>query len=198
VPCCPDYSHDGNRYTFQGLQGGISLLAEKHISFLRDISTLLPGTEITFLYADHEADDAELLRVTGKTKDEFTSLVRSSIVATEQRISSYGWTSCAMTDFMPDLVAEEERCYRWIAENPNFTQRIFSETVSRADMYLKISRTLTSSEMRERTMRTAAQYVAVGRFAAMRGCMISNHTTVNLAWYLQTDAAILHNPVCIY
>lgn len=198
VPCCPDYSHDGSRYTFRNLHGGVSLLALKHIAFLEKIAMLLPNAEATFLYADHEADDIELLRVTGKTKDEFTVLVRDSIAATQEKIATHGWTAYAMTDLMPDLVTEEEKAYRWITENPDFKRRIDSETMDRAEMYFKIRRTLTDAEMRERTVRTAAQYVAFGRFAAEQKCFVLNHTTVNLSWYLQTEVAILHNPVSIY
>ena len=198
VPACPDYSHENGKYTFRSLRGGVSLLSEKHIDFLKQITAILPEAKVLFLLADHEADDPELCQVVGKTREEFADLVSESVRATRARIGGFGWKAELMTVLIPNLIAEEERISEWIANNPEFTRRIVSETISRGEMYCKINRSFTQKEKELRTIRTAAQYLALGQFVARNSHLVCNHTTTNLSWYLQTEAALIHNPVSIY
>jgi len=198
VPACPDYSHENGKYTFRSLRGGVSLLSEKHIDFLKQINAILPEAKVLFLLADHEADDPELCRVVGKTREEFANLVIESVRATRKRTEEFGWKVELMTVVIPNLIAEEARISEWIANNPEFTRRIVSETISRGEMYCKISRSFTQKEKELRTIRTAAQYLALGQFVARSSHLVCNHTTTNLSWYLRTEAALIHNPVSVY
>ena len=197
VPVCPDYAHDGEKYTFNGLNGGISLLTQKHIAFLRSLFGILPEFQVLLLMADHEADDAALVRTTGKTKEEFLELLDSSIEQTRMAVAPFGWQVERMTSVFPSLVQDEREIYQWISNEPKFQQRIVTDTIKRMGMYAKYGN-LGVEEMRERTARTSAQYMALGRFAAREGFLICNHTTTNLSWYLQTEAAVLHNPIEVY
>ncbi len=199
APCCPDYTHNNGRYNFRGLNGGISLLAELHINFLRGIQALIPvDVRIRLLYADHEADDPELRAATGKTKDEFDSLVRSSILETRRFVAPLGWDVLPMTEVIPTLVDDEKEIADWLATDESFGSKLRSETGARADMYSRIKLRWEWEEMLERTILTAAQYVALGRYAVENGQLVCNHTTTNLSWYLQTGAGVLHNPVSVY
>jgi len=202
APCCPDYGHENGCYNFKGLGGNTSLLAEKHIAFLKLIKDDFPNTDIILLFADQEAENPELCLAVKKTKEEFQKLVNQSIEKTRLAVESLGWQVEPMTKFFPDLTKKEKEMENWIKSKPEFRYRIMLETISRTDMYQKIAlaanKTISSEEMRERTVITAAQYVAFGQFASEQQFIICNHTTVNLSWYLQTNAAIIHNPISVY
>lgn len=198
VPCCPDYTHQNGVYTFSGLHDGVSLLAQKHITFLQELTGVLPDLNILLMYADHESDDPELLRVTGQTKPTFETLVGNSVSNTRKLVSHLGWKVEKMTDCIPDLLPEEQRNILYLSSNPEFRRRIESETMARIEMYWKIRFRMEKSEMIRRTIATAAQYIALGNFAASQDYAVCNHTTTNLSWYLHTEAALLHNPVSVY
>lgn len=198
APACPDYSHEGGLYTFQGIGDDVSLLAQKQIEFLKQVSRLIPDAGITIAFADHEADD-ELLRLKfGLSRNKFISLVDSSRRRTEDLVAPLKWRVAFMTTLIPELVSEEEAAADWINGNPGFKSRICTEAIQRGEMYFRIQPGMSTEEKLRRTVCTAAQYIALGRFAARRGYVICNHTTVNLAWYLQTEVALIHNPVSIY
>lgn len=198
APCCPDYTHKYDRYTFCGLHGEVSLLAQKHIVFLKALLEIIPNMEVILLYANHESDDPRLLQITKLSKATFDSLVEDSIRVTQKQVASLGWKVDAMTRVATNLITLETEWKHLIATNPNFQARITNETSDRKDMYYKICPTMTHSEMLARTVTTAAQYAALGTFAAAEGHLICNHSTTSLSWYQQTEAAVLHNPVIIY
>ena len=199
VPVCPDYAHRDGKYTFDGLCGDIPLLAQKHIAFLRRLQVVCPtlNPQVLMLMADHEADDPALVRTVRKSREEFLMLLNSSVEKMREAVVPMGWQVEAMTKIIPSLVEDEERVYQEICANPAYRGRIISDTIKRMGMYVKYGN-LSPEEMEERTARTSAQYVVLGRYAAHHGFMVCNHTTTNLSWYLQTEAAVLHNPVEIY
>lgn len=198
APTCPDYSHKNGVYTFRSLSGGVSLLAEQHIRFLKRIVKFFEPVDVMFLVADHEADDSELCRVVGKSQDEFLELVLCSVEATRRVVEPLGWTAYRMTSAIADLVEREQELVGSMSSNGKFSQRITAELAQRMSMYRKINPWFTIEQMRERTIKTAAQYVALGNWADRNGFLICNHTTTNLSWYLQTEVAVLHNPVSVY
>lgn len=198
APCCPDYSHSGGRYNFQNLGGGVSLLATRHIDFLKRVAVVLPTARVTFLMADLEAEDADIRAAVRKERAEFQQLVEQSLHATRTAIQPSGWNAEMMTTFIPDLAMREKEIATWIHGNDGFRNRITTEAISRKEMYFRIKSRYHAGEMEQRTIRTAAQYVALGRYAAEHGMVICNHTTTNLAWYAETEAGIIHNPVAVY
>lgn len=198
APACPDYNHNSGVYTFDGIGGGVSLLAEKHIAFLEKATEVLPEAKVIIAVADHEADDPILCQRVRKTREEFLRLVESTRLKIEEIISRNGWQSVFMTTLIPNLTTDETRIFNEIKTNPGFHDRIVSETISRSDMYFKINVSLTLDEMRDRTIKTAAQYLALGKFAAEHGMIVCNHTTTNLSWYLQTNVTLIHNDVEVY
>ncbi len=198
APCCPDFSHEKGIYTLKSVSGGVSLLAQKHIAFLELIAGMLPEADVIVLLADQEANDKDLCHSVGKTVEEFAALITQSIKKTAQLVSPKRWKVFAMTEFIPDLADTESEMIDWIRSRCEFDSRLLLDTMARSDMYWKINRSFTTSQMQERTIRTAAQYIALGKYVSSCNYLVCNHTTVNLSWYLQTEAAVLHNPVSIY
>jgi hypothetical protein len=197
APCCPDYTHEGGKYNFHSLRGGVSLLTSLHIQFLKPLSELLPDASVKILLADQEADDEALCRACNKTQTEFKALVRESIAATLEVVADHGWGVIPFTQFMPDLLVQERQIAEGLLKDRSASQRLSSEMFSRQEMYYRIGR-FSAEEMMLRTARTAAQYLALGRQVRSESGMILNHTTTNLAWYAEADVAVMHNPVCVY
>ena len=198
VPVCPDYSHNGWRYTFEGLNGGVSLVTQKHLEFLLAVKEIFPDLQVIFLMADHEADDEAICCKVGKTRDEFQRLVLQSAEATRCLMAPLGWQSHLMTELIPDLVVQEAKIAAELTGDEALSQGLRQDAVSREDLSRLIYHAFTREEVFTRTVRTAAQYKAMGQFVAGRNYLVCNHTTVNLRWYVETDAALLHNPVRIY
>lgn len=198
APACPDYSHTDGKYTFTSLGRGIPLLAQIHCQFLTRIAEHCPHVRIVCIIADHEADDPVLCDAVGVSRGEFRSQVTQSVAKTQTHITPFGWSAHAMTEYIPTLVDDEHRIATQLSADPLLQRRIDTETVQRSEMYTKISRSLSFDDMRARTIKTAAQYIALGMFAATHDACVCNHTTTNLSWYLQTPVGVLHNPVCIY
>ncbi len=198
APVCPDYSHADGRYTFRGISNGVPLLAKKHTVFLDVVCEVLPSCEVLMLVADHEADDEALCRAVNTSQGHFRDMVAGSVLALRKELASRHWSVECMTSVIPNLVEEELTISARIGSNASLASRLASETFARSDMYLRISRNFSREEMLARTIKTAAQYVVMGEFAAKHGNIVCNHTTTNLSWYRETDAALLHNPISVY
>jgi len=198
APCCPDYGNDGETYTFRGLGCGVSLLAERHIAFLQPISDIVPEAHIVLLLADQEVEDAEILRAVGVDANEFKARMDASLEATKRRVAAYGWEAGFMTEKLPDLCQTEIAFAKTIEADDSKRVRLTSETISRTPMYARINRTMSLEEMFRRTVRTAAQYLAMGHLVARKNALVCNHTTTNLSWYGETNAAVLHDPISVY
>lgn len=196
VPVCPDYTHTNGKYDFRGINGGISLLAHKQEEFLEKIGAATP-LEIHFLIADQESEDRRIAEAIGKTQSEFREMIESSVEAMARRFSPKGWNSGKMTSFAPDLASLETLLKKELSTGEQM-DRIRLDTLLRGVMYNKICDTMAHEERVNRTLRTAAQYLALGTIAAKRTALIANHTTVNLRYYSLCGAALLHNPVSVY
>lgn len=197
APACPDYAHNNGAYTFRELNSGVSLLAYLHIRFLKNVALLLPEAKITILIADQEAEDNALCRAVNKSRKEFLSLVNGSISATQAEIMEFGWEARAMTNVIPNLLIKEQEEAEIIGNDSGLSSRIKSDTIARAEMYCRIGR-FSADEMEKRTIRTAAQYRVMAKFARENNLLVCNHSTINLSWYREIGAAVLHNPVSVY
>ncbi len=198
APCCPDYTHANGRYTFRGLGEGVSLLAERQIRFLEPIAELLPEAQIVLLLADQESEDVEIRQAIGVDKSTFDERIARSLQALQERVHPFGWAARAMTNEVPTLIDEEHRIANELINDPGKSQRLQTEMCQRCTMHDRIRHAMPTEERFRRTVRTAAQYVALGRAALERRALICNHTTTNLSWYNELDVAVLHNPVSVY
>lgn len=195
APCCPDYGHKNGEYNFSGLYGGVSLLAQRQIDFLTNISSRGLVLPVYLVYADQEAEDGELCRVVRQSREAFLALVDSSVRKTSLVVPA-GWQVGKFSEILPDLLAQEiAEVERLMREEPLIVNR---DTHARKTMYERINPRFTWGEMQLRTARTAAQYLILGQLAVQDGYIISNHTTVNLQWYRKTGVGLIRNPIKVY
>lgn len=197
APSCPDYSHDGGVYTFKSVGAGVPLLAERHISFLSALHVCVPHMRCELVLADQESEDPVLCARMGSSQKEMALLVRESAIVTQKRVASFGWKVSLMTQRFPGLKNHEKRFAAQIEADAKLRFRINTDAIARSGMYQRIG-VYGGDAMRRRTVRTAAQYCALGHIAASEGFLICNHDTVNLGWFAIQDAAVLHNPVQVY
>ncbi len=197
APSCPDYQHCDGKYTFDGVGRLVPLLAQRHIALLSEITTLLPRASVEIVVADQEVDDVRLCQRVKKTRPEFLSDIQASCDAVAATVATRGWSVSLMTTRFPDLLAFERDESLRIANNRAWSARIDSDTFARQAMYHKVGVT-DWSEMRQRTIRTAAQYAALARIASRENFAVCNHDTVNLTWYKEYNAVVFHNPISIY
>ncbi len=196
APSCPDYTHQDGVYTFRGLGNGVPLLAQHQIKILQVIQDILPEAEISIVVADQERYDAALRNRVGLSEEEFLSRVDSSIASIITEVQPE-WNVLRMTERFPRLVSLEQQIAAEIASSDKYRARIQSDTLSRAAMYRKIG-VVDADTMMARTVRTAAQYAALAEISASEDVLNCNHQTVNLSWFKEGGAAVLHNPVSIY
>lgn len=198
APSCPDYSHTNGCYNFRSLGSDVSLLALKHIEFLKKLTHLIPRISIVILIADQEILNEEVRKAVNVTYDEFNSKLRGSYQATQKLVHELKWEVAMMTKHMPNLLDDEHKVAQWIASDSHRMERIINETCMRSSMYKRINASMNESDMRQRTIATAAQYIALGNYAAKNNWIICNHTTTNLSWYKETSVGVIHNDICIY
>ncbi len=180
APVCPFYGLDAD---------GIPSVGRFHADFLDGIVPYIPGATVIFAVADHEGVET--------TRNQSAELIRASIERLDQLVRSRGLRAMPMTDVIPNLIELEKEGADWIRAEPGFENRIMTDVLQRSRMYRLSNPSMRTDEMRERTITTAGQYVALGRIAVKNGWLICNHTTTNLSWLLQVQAPFLHNPVSI-
>lgn len=196
APSCPDYSHKGGIYTFGEVGEGVPLLAQLHIKLLAKISNILPNVRCELVVADQESQDAALCDKVALTQRQFLSRIETSVKKTADFIGDSCFVS-KMTERFPDLLDLEEKFSGLLRSDETMSRRIRNDTKARSAMYRNIG-VYDELEMYNRTVRTAAQYCALAHIAARDRLLVCNHETVNLTWYNQQKAAVLHNAVSIY
>jgi len=197
APSCPDYAHHLGQYTFAGVGGGVPLLAQVQIALLERLAVYLPKATFEIVVADQEADDSAMCHKVRKTREEMLDLIEGSVQAVHAVVASRGWSVHHMTERFPELRQLEGAFSTRIAADASLEARILSSTISRQSMYAQIG-TFTREEMIARTVRVAAQYCAMAHLSCRDGFMICNHETVNLSWYTEQGATVLHNAVSVY
>lgn len=198
VPVCPDYSHENGLYTMKSVFNDVSLIAQKHIDFMGLVCRIIPNLRVQFLVADQESQDELLCRKMKLTQSEFLELIVQSRDAIQRQIEPFGWSSHLMTDVFHGLVVEEQKRIDAIWADDSSRRQIEYDTSKREELYAKIDPNLSLEQKLMRTVRTAAQYYCLGEFCLSKDYFVCNHTTTNLAWYLKSGVAVLHNPVSIY
>ncbi len=189
VPVCQDY-------TAKDFFGEIPPLVKRHVPFLKRMMELLPSIKIMFLLDDQEAYDAKLCRSVGKSQEDFLECVHNSLELTREYITPMGWSVFTTTEMIQDSLLKEKSAVEYLS-GKQFRQRFITETARQVDRYRKVHFSITFEEMCERSIKNAAQYVVLGDWAATQRYLVCTHTTINLGWYLQTQAAILHDAVLL-
>lgn len=189
VPVCQDYTSKSDF-------GQIPPLVKRHVKFLKNMEVLLPSIKIIFLLDDQEAYDEKLCHSVGKSRTEFLQCILNSLTATREYVTSMGWLVFTTTEMIKDSFEREKNTIEYLS-GIQFKQRFITETARQADRYLRVHLSITFEEMCKRSIKNAAQYVVLGNWAASHRYLLCTHTTINLNWYLQTEAAILHDAVLL-
>lgn len=197
VPVCPDYSHENGLYTLNNVSGGISMIAQKHIDFLKGIHEHIQ-IEAHFLYADYETEDVYLRNKVDITKEDFVERIHQSKEVCTSIVSNMGWTASLMTDHIPDIQEKESVHIELIRSEEKYKRKIEYDTINKNDLFNRINPDFTWDDKILRTLKYSAQYYVMGLFCLEKDHVVCNHTTANLSWYVQLGAGILHNPVAIY
>ena len=197
VPVCPDYGHEGGRYTFRHLGSGVPLSVKLHAAFLQQMQLAVP-CKPHLLIADREEEDEVICRAVGIDRCEFGRRVEGSLAEIVAMAGPRGWAASRMSDVIRDLTEREASHADYIRNDGALSARVKSDAVARWHMYRRIDTRLTSADMEARTARTMAQYRAVGSFVVSNECLVVNHTTTNLSAYADVGAALIHNPVEVY
>lgn len=188
VPVCVNYRNLGN------CGGATTLFLERHISFLESIGDCSFALAPTFLVPRHEATSDILNRWYGISEDSLTKVFQGIYTTTRTLSEKRGWNVCPMDILIPDIVEKEQEAYVALSSDTSVEKQINAHMIRRRTLYPE---RMQAEEMRSLTVRTAAQYVAFGNFAAKNNLIICNHTTTSLQWYTQTGAAVLHNPISL-
>ncbi len=197
VPVCPDYSQENELYTLNYVSGGISMLAQKHIDFLKRINEHIP-VKAHILYADYEVEDNYLRNKVGVTKDEFFKQIRSSKETCISAVKHMGWKASLMTELIPDIAYQESVYIDLIRNEEKYRRKIEYDTRNKEDLFNRINPNFTWEDKTFRTLKYSAQYYVMGLFCKEKDYIVCNHTTANLAWYVKTGTGLLHNPIAIY
>lgn len=160
APACPDYTHENGVYTFRGVRGGTSLLAQLQIQFLQQLGI----KDVTLVYADVERFDKAIRDKLCIDEDAFLELIHRSRTDSESRVPS-SWKVVLMSDLMPTLYEDSEARMVRMLDDVTVRQRLVSETHQRSSMYQRLVPWATFDDMLLRTARTAAQYCELGAFA---------------------------------
>ncbi len=167
--------------------GNVPLLVKKHEQFLCALFERIGSLPVVMSVPTHEA-----VATSGRATE---------IVATvNEYVRHRGWCAHAMHELFPDI-AERETFWVRELQNADSTQRRlrdFARKRRESGVYLHRSPGVSADETVTLTLRTSAQYLALGESIKTSNWIVCNHTTLNLAWYSRVGAALLHNPVYLY
>lgn len=100
---CPDYSYQNGMYTFDSLWSGIGLVAQRLIDQIETVYDFCSSSgkkiSLTFLLADYEVDDIDVLKLLNETPLSFLSAIRGSIDAVKKAIPPRLKTCTTITTF---------------------------------------------------------------------------------------------------
>ncbi len=162
-----------------------SSIVRSHIEFLETLSGVIKIKSAAFLFPSH-----------GKIQSPEEKALAEKIYANTKSSLKSELIDCSfvlMEDLLPTIRDVEEKVLTEIKEMPSMQTLIKLLSKEREKYYCRIG--LSSDLWQRRTVRTMAEYTALGRYAATTGSLICNHTTGNIRCYLRVGAGVLHNPV---
>lgn len=161
----------------------VSSLVQKHVTFLESLGDALPPWELVCLFPPPERDDIGA-----------DAYIREVCYLTGEHYRLDSRVSCElMTSYAPGIIAMEEIIIDEIATSSYLSNLCEGFLRQRSGYYasLRIEPRLWLRKNR----RTMAQYIILGRLAALHGCLMCIHTTVNIHCAIYGGAGVLHNPV---
>ena len=220
VGSCPDYSHSNGKYDHHALGDSIPLLTSLHLETATQIFPKLDRLGVDYEYimmvADVEATDPYFAqRFAGGDENIFLQQCNRSIAETsdlmqqlksELRIGGVVRSSSFFSEFgretyVDTMVAYQRVLSEAFQHNSTFRSRVMTDTSHRMGMYHKMYPTAFKTDgyggdtdfLYSRTMRTMAQYLALGKLIAQdnSSAVIINHPTVNIPFYNERNRFLL-------
>lgn len=212
VGSCPDYSHENGTYTHEGLGNDVPLLTLTHLANDPEFLQILDQNDIPYSYtvmvADVEAIDQIFCdKFSNGDQELFLANCQSSVLRTantleelksslglsgELRSSSF-FSEFGMENFLHYQAVYAEILAGQCKADSSFRMRVKSDIMARMAMYRKMyagvldEKTQTEREefLVERTIRTMAQYMTLGRLISQSATYpaIINHPTTNLGFF---------------
>lgn len=198
APSCPDYQHDGRMYTFGELGSDVSLLGMCQIEFAEKFLPKLGLYGIPYDYvvltADFEVNDKAMLKINGVTREAAMQRVKGTIEATGNYlrgllelqngsvVRSAGFME-EFPDFMERQGLYEAHIARLVETDRHFRRFVEEIHEGRNNLYNRLFPEAVLKGLMPRTVRTMAQYSALGDIARARNAMITSHRTLNIPAY---------------
>lgn len=201
APSCPDYKHDGSTYTFGELGEGVSLLGMYQIEFAEKLLPLLDvygvAYNCTILTADIEVEDAAMLAKNRVTKAKAIEKVKGTIKETGEYVSALiapqNGSTIRSAGFLEEFKGFPELQGRYealIGQLQNFSAAFRKQLEhvhnGRLGLYARLFPDASQAELLNlmpRTIRTMAQYAALGHLAREQNAVITSHRTLNIPAY---------------
>ncbi len=215
VGSCPDYSHSNGLYNHKSLGEDVPLLTCYHLQYADTLFKIFEETGIPFRYiimiADVEAtDDVFCSRFTGGSEEEFLRRCYVSMSKTQAVLSGtfprlrYGKvvSSSFFQEFSRRRFLQTQSSYQHVLNlyyenNSSFALRVQGDVIGRMPMYQRMYQDVLanlpyceqSGFLVDRTIRTMAQYLTLGRLAGetSRYPIIINHPTRNFSMINQRN-----------
>lgn len=209
VGSCPDYSHRNGFYTLESLGSGVPLLTTVHLGHDLALLKLLDRFELPYRYiimiADVEAtDDVFADKFANGSQSEFLSKCQESQIRSaeyveklksEHELSGELVASSFFDQFTQESFMHYQQQYQSVLTDryqtdSSFHSRVVSDIIARRNMYRSMYGGVLNSRnyqefLAERTMRTMAQYLTLGRLICnnSENPLIINHPTRNLGMF---------------
>ncbi|KXK09164.1 MAG: hypothetical protein UZ21_OP11001000222 [Microgenomates bacterium OLB22] len=217
---CPDYAHDGAQYTHEGISDDVPFLTEVHLRCDLPLLEVLDTYDIPYLYtimvADVEAMDSFFCeRFTDGDRDKFMQLCRGSMCKTaialdhikaSRELSGDLKSSSFFEEFGHGHFMELQHAYTQVlaqryVQDERFNARVSADTTARRPMYRRMYPHMFKPDipflqrdefLAQRTMRTMAQYLALGRcIGEYDHAVVISHPTTNKGTYNDRNKFLL-------
>lgn len=221
---CPDYSHNGNIYTHEGLGEGVPFLTQIHLQHDNEVLRVFNQNNIPFRYtimiADVEAIDKVFCeRFTDGSQQEFLDRCSRSQAASQEYISNLDLpspikenmhSSSFFAEFgMERFIHFQEEYQRALTlrsqTDGSFRMRLGNDMAARSEMYQKMYRTILPNLdvvqreefLTQRTIRTMAQYLTLGKLISesSRYPVIISHPTRNSGMFNDRNKYMLDGEI---
>ncbi len=201
APSCPDYKHDGSTYTFGELGNGVSLLGLYQIEFAEKLLKLLDVRGVpydyTVLTADIEVEDDAMLAKNQVTRAEAIEKLKGTIKETGEYgrllLTPQNGSTIRSVGFLEEFEGfpEMQKKYEALIRQLQNSSAAFRKDLERLHegrlgLYARLFPDANQAELLSlmpRTIKTMAQYAALGRLAREQNAVITSHRTLNIPAY---------------
>lgn len=170
----------------------VSKLVHSHVAFLKNFGDVLPPWELTCLFPPPERED----RTAETYITEVCALTKQYYCVQKNHPdgkNNYPVSCELMMNYAPGMIAMEDIVIEEICASQHLSRLCRGFITQRSDYYKSLG--IDPQFWPRKNRRTMAQYIILGRLAALHGSLMCSHTTVNIYCALYGGAGVLHNPI---